>query len=135
MICIIDYGMGNLGSILNMLRHLGHDAVISAELSEIESAEKLILPGVGAFDNGMSRLEETGIKAVLDERVKEGATPVLGICLGMQLLLDGSEEGSLPGLSWVPGRAVRFDFSGSDKPSTVPHMGWNQVKEIGRAHV
>src|ERR1035441_8164789 len=98
MIAILDYGMGNLGSILNMLRRIGSDARICGSIADIESAEKLILPGVGAFDHGMRRLDELGFIPVLNRRVLEQGTPILGICLGMQLFSQRSEEGKLPGL-------------------------------------
>src|SRR5437867_6594605 len=98
MIVIVDYGMGNLGSILNMLKKLGVAAKISRDAAEIERAEKLILPGVGAFDRGMAGLRDFGLLDVLNRRVGDDRRPVLGLCLGMQLMTRGSEEGSLAGL-------------------------------------
>ncbi|MDA7880916.1 imidazole glycerol phosphate synthase subunit HisH [Akkermansiaceae bacterium] len=130
MICIIDYGMGNVGSIRNMLRKQGHESVVSESLEVIGAAEKLILPGVGAFDHGMKRLESTGIREVLDERVLCEGVPILGICLGMQMLLKGSEEGGGAGLSWIPGRSRRFDFSDVVNAPPVPHMGWNHLQVV-----
>lgn len=123
---IVDYGLGNLGSIKNMLHKLGYTSKITSDLGEIAHAHKLILPGVGSFDKGMSNLESKGIRRVLDKRVLEDKVPVLGICLGMQLMTRRSDEGKLAGLSWVDGECLRFDFS--DKPGfKVPHMGWNYV--------
>lgn len=124
MITIVDYGMGNLGSVLNMCKRIDAPARISSDLEEIGSAEKIILPGVGAFDNAMRRLNEFGMDAVIMKRALEDKIPTLGICLGMQLLVDGSEEGQLPGLGLIRGKAQRF----AKKPGLrVPHMGWNVV--------
>ncbi len=135
MITIIDYGVGNLASICNMLRKLHIESRVSSDPSEVARADKLILPGVGAFDEGMRQLEARGLRDALERRVMNDGVPVLGICLGMQLLSRGSEEGSLEGLGWVPADTVRFDFSGLTlpKPLPVPHMGWNQTDLQGRA--
>jgi glutamine amidotransferase len=128
MIVIVDYGMGNLGSILNMLRRLGVSAAVSADPEQVERAEKLILPGVGAFEKGMAKLEQTGLVPILNRRVLEQGTPVLGICLGLQLMTRCSEEGARPGLAWLDAETVRFK---SAEPAPfrlkIPHMGWNHV--------
>ena len=108
MIVIVDYGMGNLGSIRNMLKRIGAPSLISSDPSDIEAAAKLILPGVGAFDAGMSRLETLGLLPILNRKVLEERTPVLGLCLGMQLLTRASEEGALPGLGWLDAEAKRL---------------------------
>jgi imidazole glycerol-phosphate synthase subunit HisH len=128
MIVVVDYGMGNLGSIVNMVRKIGHSATISADPEVIGRAEKLILPGVGSFDRGMRSLEERELVPVLRDRVMGQGTPILGICLGMQLLSQGSEEGTRPGLGWISARTVRFRFPGAERRLPVPHMGWNIVK-------
>jgi glutamine amidotransferase len=125
MIIIVNYGMGNVGSIANMHKKIGVPAAVSSDADAIRSADKLILPGVGAFDEGMRNLADRGLLPVLNERVVEQKTPVLGICLGMQLMTAGSEEGSRPGLGWMPGRTVRFRVNGNGLK--VPHMGWNTV--------
>jgi imidazole glycerol-phosphate synthase subunit HisH len=122
MITIVDYGMGNLGSIENMLNRIKVESIISNETEVIDRAEKLILPGVGAFDHAMSRIGDLGIQEVLDRKVLEEKVPVLGICLGMQLLVERSEEGEMPGLGWIKGEARRFP---ADPSLKVPHMGWN----------
>jgi imidazole glycerol-phosphate synthase subunit HisH len=127
LITIVDYGLGNLGSIKSMLRRLGYAAIITSDPGEISSAEKLILPGVGAFDNGMRNIRERGLEGTLRRKALEEGTPVLGICLGMQLLADSSEEGRERGLGWIPGRAVRFSFAEGAAGLKVPHMGWNTV--------
>lgn len=124
MIGIIDYGLGNLGSISNMLKRIGQEAVISNDLSLLASADRYILPGVGKFDAGMEGLNKLGIISVLKEQVLVEKKPLLGICLGMQLLLDGSEEGDLPGLGFIHGTARRFP---NDSLYKIPHMGWNEV--------
>lgn len=126
MIVIVDYGMGNLGSILNMLRKAGADAVISSSEADIEAADKLILPGVGAFDSGMRNLAERGLIQLLNRKVIEGGTPIMGICLGMQLFTKKSEEGSLPGLGWINAGTKKFRFV-AGSPLKVPHMGWNVI--------
>ncbi len=128
MITIINYGMGNLGSVLNMYRRLGVPARISSDRDEILSAEKLILPGVGAFDAGMQRLHELDLVKPLTDKVKSDRTPVLGLCLGMQLLTGSSEEGVLPGLGWIEGRTVRFRVDPAQANLKIPHMGWNTTE-------
>lgn len=129
MIVIVDYGMGNLGSIANMLRKIGSKNKVSSDIEEILSADKLILPGVGAFDRGMKKLAELNLVDALNEKVIKNKTPVLGICLGMQLLTKGSEEGTLPGLGWIDANTIKFNFSGSDTSKLkIPHMGWNFVR-------
>ena len=129
MIVIVDYGMGNLGSILNMLKKIGAPARISADRAEIAAGDKLVLPGVGAFDTAMRHLAESGLRDVLDELVLRRKVPTIGLCLGMQLLTEGSEEGSLPGLGWIAGSTKKFRFSESDEATLkVPHMGWNTVR-------
>ena len=126
MIVIIDYGMGNVGSILNMLRKIQVPAAISRRSDDIYRADKLILPGVGAFDEGMANLRHFGLTSVLCEVVQQKETPILGICLGMQLMTRGSAEGKTEGLGWLRASTVRFedDITGRLK---VPHMGWNTL--------
>lgn len=128
MITIIDYGMGNLGSIANMFKKIGSRATVSADLAVIEAADKLILPGVGAFDNGMARLGEMGLIELLNVKALEQKTPILGLCLGMQLLASGSQEGSLPGLGWLDAECVRFRFGPEQAGLKIPHMGWNYLQ-------
>lgn len=129
MIVVVDYGMGNLGSILNMLKKIGADAKVSGERADVVSAAKLILPGVGAFDTAVRHLQDTGLKDVLDEQVIGKRVPTLGLCLGMQLLTGGSEEGSLPGLGWIKAttKRFRFDPERADPSLKIPHMGWNTI--------
>ncbi|MDA7510424.1 imidazole glycerol phosphate synthase subunit HisH [Verrucomicrobia bacterium] len=125
MITIVDYGMGNLGSIKNMLDRVDTLSTISSDPDVIARAEKLILPGVGAFEHALARIEERNLREVLNRKGLKEKIPILGICLGMQLLVAGSDEGGLPGLGWIPGWATRFPSNTNLK---VPHMGWNAVE-------
>lgn len=133
MIAIIDYGLGNLGSIKNMLKKIGYESEITSDHQVIQSAEKLILPGVGAFDQGMKNLEERGLIPLLNQKVLVEKTPVLGICLGMQLVTNKSAEGGLPGLGWVDAETIKFDSTKADKKFPIPHMGWEYVSEKGNS--
>ena len=125
-ITIVDYGAGNPRSIANMLRQLGHEAMITGDRGELGRASHLILPGVGKFDFAMARLNETGLAEALDERVRAGV-PLLGICLGAQLLTRGSDEGDLPGFGWIAGETVAFDRSRLSGDLKVPHIGWSDT--------
>jgi glutamine amidotransferase len=129
MITIINYKMGNLESVLNMLKKVGVKGKITSDADEIMEAEKLILPGVGAFDAGMACLGELGLIEVLNKKVLEQKTPVLGICLGMQLFTKKSEEGSMAGLGWIDAVTQKFSFRGGEKKLKVPHMGWNTITQ------
>lgn len=129
MIVIIDYQCaGNPNSIKNMLKRIGADAIISNNTNDIEKAEKLILPGIGAFDSGMKHLKDSGLISLLNREVIEKKTPILGICLGMQLFTGKSEEGSTPGLGWIDAVTSKFSFNElAEKKYAIPHMGWNSV--------
>ncbi len=124
MITIIDYDAGNLKSVQNMLRSIGVDSKIASTAGDLQNAAKLILPGVGHFDFGMKNLTERGMIDVLNEKVLEQKIPILGICLGAQLLTRGSDEGKLPGLGWVAADTCCFDVARLDDSLRVPHMGW-----------
>lgn len=119
--------MGNLGSLFNMLKKIGIPAVISSDISAIGKAEKLILPGVGAFDNGIRNLNKLGLIPILNDKVIKEQTPILGVCLGMQLLTKKSEEGKLDGLGWIEAKTVKFRFDKGQDNLKIPHMGWNTV--------
>lgn len=126
MICIIDYGMGNLGSIQNMFKRIGIYSQISGDPDVIAKASKILLPGVGAFDTAMQRINKADLLGVLNQKALVEKVPVLGICLGMQLLTNSSEEGQLKGLGWIDG--ATHSFKGKiDQSNKVPHMGWNIV--------
>ncbi len=126
MITVLDCGIGNLGSVRNMLRRAGLDCEVTDQPEIAARATKIILPGVGAFDRAMRRLDESGLRSVLDQKALVEKVPVLGICLGMQLLTDGSDEGVLPGLGYIPARAHIFP---AEMGLKVPHMGWNRVSK------
>jgi imidazole glycerol-phosphate synthase subunit HisH len=125
MITIVDYGMGNLGSVFNMFKKIGVASKITSDLEEIKTATKLLLPGVGSFDKAMQRINTSKIKEVLDYKVLTEQTPILGICLGMQLLTNSSEEGIEKGLGYINASAKKFSFE--DNKMKIPHMGWNLV--------
>lgn len=127
MIAVIDCGLGNTGSVLNMIKKVGGRAIATADHDDIRNADKLILPGVGKFDYGMTRLQELGLADLLTDLVNNDKKVLLGICLGMQLLTEKSEEGSLPGLGFFRARTVQFDSSKLGTNQKIPHMGWNTV--------
>jgi glutamine amidotransferase len=127
-ITIIDYKTGNLGSIRNILKHIGEKSVITSDKDEIARAKKLILPGVGAFDTGMSNLMKLDLIDLLNDKVLNEKVPVLGICLGMQLFSEKSEEGILPGLGWIKAKTSRFNIINTSKYK-IPHMGWNFIRQ------
>jgi glutamine amidotransferase len=127
MITIVDYGLGNLASIQNMLSRIGHKSLITPDPERVRRAEKLILPGVGAFDQGMRFLRERGLQEALDEAVLRQGRPVLGICLGVQLLGRFSEEGDAAGLGWIAADTVRIRLGPGHERLRIPHMGWNQA--------
>lgn len=128
MIIIVDYGMGNLGSMLNIFKRIGVPVGIESDPEQIAKAKRIVLPGVGAFGAAMQRIATVpGLREVLDMKALVECVPVLGVCLGMQLLTEGSEEGGLPGLGWVPGTTSRFPNTLGLK---VPHMGWNVATPV-----
>jgi glutamine amidotransferase len=126
MIVIVDYKMGNLGSVSNIIKKNGHTSIISSDIATIASASKIILPGVGSFEKAMNNLNELGLIDVLNEKVVQQKTPTLGICLGMQLMTNYSEEGNVKGLGWVNAKTVKFELPNSPELK-IPHMGWNEV--------
>ncbi len=128
MISVIDYGVCNLGSMLNMLRKVGAEAQLVSTAAELERAGKLVLPGVGAFDHGIGALRERGLADALCKRVLQDKVPLLGVCLGMQMLGRRSEEGGTEGLGLIDAEVRRFRFA-PDSKNKVPHMGWNQLAQ------
>ena len=129
MITIVDYKTGNLGSIQNILKRIGEQSVVTSDKDQIADATKLILPGVGAFDTGMRNLRDLDLLGVLNNKVIVEKIPVLGICLGMQLFSNGSEEGELAGLGWIDALTVKFRFEDTLEYKS-PHMGWNFLKQL-----
>jgi glutamine amidotransferase len=125
-IIILDYKMGNLGSIINMYKYLGYDVIVTNDRDKIKEAGKLILVGVGSFNHAMQNISDLDIISILNEKVLMDKIPILGICLGMQIFGNGSEEGNLPGLGWIDADVVKFN--NNDLKLKIPHMGWNTVK-------
>ena len=127
MIGVIDIGISNIGSVLNMFKYVGHEAKGISKKSELEACSKIVLPGVGSFDKGMAQLLSSGLVDTLNKRVLEDKVPVLGICLGMQLMCLSSEEGSSLGLGWIDAKVRDFRKSATP-PKKTPNMGWNTVQ-------
>lgn len=127
MIGIVDYGLGNVRAFENIYRRLGIAAIPARAADDLARCERLVLPGVGAFDWAMERLRASGMLESLNQRVLQDRVPVLGVCVGMQMMGDGSEEGHAKGLGWIPGQVRRFQDAWFDQTTHLPHMGWNDV--------
>ena len=127
MLTIIDYGVGNLTSIHNMLKKAGVPSRISGNHNEVADASKILLPGMGAFDNCMERFNGSGLRDIIEKKVFEEKTPVLGICVGLQMFMSGSEEGVMPGLGWIKGATVRFRPGEMPDSLKIPNMGWLEI--------
>ena len=127
MITIVDNGLANVGSVHNIIKYLGYNAVVTNDVHIINDATKIILPGVGSFDKGIKALNDLGLKDILNKKVLIDKIPVLGICLGLQLMTRGSEEGELKGLGWFEADTIKFNQE-SDKTIRIPHMGWNNIQ-------
>jgi glutamine amidotransferase len=130
MIAIIDYGLGNIRAFMNVYKQLNIPVIIAKHPDHLKGAEKIILPGVGAFDYAMQRFNDSGMRKTVDELVLNKNVPIMGICVGMQMLAKSSEEGKLPGLGWIDAEVKRFDSSTFNHQTCIPHMGWNDVKPV-----
>lgn len=130
MITIVDYGVGNVQALANIYKRLEIPCVLAKNSAELAGASHVILPGVGAFDWAMARLEASGMRDALDNLVTAQGKPVLGICVGMQMMAQGSEEGQLAGLGWFDAHVRRFDGTKFTSPTHLPHMGWNDVEPV-----
>ncbi|MHB0925491.1 MAG: imidazole glycerol phosphate synthase subunit HisH [Gallionellaceae bacterium] len=128
MIHVVDYGLGNVQAFLTMFKRLGFDAIRAQTAADLTGASKIILPGVGAFDHAIELLDQSGMRSSLEALVLQGKVPVLGICVGMQILASSSDEGRLPGLGWVPGKVRSFRTNEQSASLPLPHMGWNDVQ-------
>lgn len=128
MIRIVDYGVGNIQAFLTLFKQQGIAAAKASTPEELQGATRLILPGVGHFDHAMQRLNDSGLRPELERLVLQEAVPVIGICVGMQMLADTSEEGRLPGLGWVPGSVKSFSSNPLMTKLPMPHMGWNTLQ-------
>lgn len=130
MITIIDYGVGNIFAFQNVYKRLNIPTKIAKTVDDLKDVEKLILPGVGSFDYAMSQLNNSGMRERLDELVLVEKVPVIGICVGMQMMGNNSDEGQLEGLKWIDASIKKFDESKIKQRTKLPHMGWNDVKPI-----
>ena len=135
MIAVVNYGLGNVGSIANILKRIGAEAAITSDPSQIRQAEKLVLPGVGSFDAGMEKLQASGLRPILEDQVLVKKTPLLAICLGMQMLTSSSEEGAMKGLGWLDARTVKFALTPDQPQLRIPHMGWNTVTAAKKSNL
>ena len=131
MIKIIDYGLGNIQAFLNVFKRVGIPAERVTDPAQLEGASHVILPGVGAFDRAMSLFDQSGFRTPMERMIVTTDLRVIGICVGMQMLADGSDEGQRPGLGWVPGQVRRIDNLEAAKGLPMPHMGWNDVEVRG----
>lgn len=130
MITIVNYGLGNINAFVNVYKRLNIPVAVATQRADLEGASKIILPGVGAFDHAMTLLQKSGMRETLDELVLQQKVPVVGICVGMQILANSSEEGVLPGLGWIDGVVKKFDASLIKHKTQLPHMGWNTINPI-----
>jgi imidazole glycerol-phosphate synthase subunit HisH len=128
MISIVNYGLGNVQAFLNVFYRLDIEAKLASTADELHDADRIILPGVGAFDRAIRLLDESGMRQTLEHKVTAEKVPVIGICVGMQMLASCSDEGELPGLGWIPGRVRSFAANSKSQKLPVPHMGWNDVR-------
>ncbi|WP_278381273.1 imidazole glycerol phosphate synthase subunit HisH [Chryseobacterium arthrosphaerae] len=130
MITLIDYGVGNINAFVNVYKRVDVPVKIAKTKEDLEGAQKLILPGVGHFDHAMTQLNNSGMRDKLDDLVLNHKVPVIGICVGMQMMANNSDEGNMEGLKWIDATVKKFDESKINQVTRLPHMGWNDVKPI-----
>ena len=128
MITILDYGLGNVSAFLNVYRRLNIEVSTAKTSDELKGASKIVLPGVGAFDHAMELLDQSGMREALDDLVLRDRVPILGVCVGMQILARSSDEGTLAGLGWIDANVRSFRLCAATRDSALPHMGWNDVR-------
>jgi glutamine amidotransferase len=129
-ITIVDYGLGNVGAFANTYKRMGLPVCTARTADQLACAERIILPGVGAFDHAMDLLDASGMRETLEDLVVDRKMPVVGVCVGMQMLAEGSDEGTRAGLGWIPGRVRHFSHALANADRPMPHMGWNDVKPV-----
>ena len=127
MIAVINYGLGNVRAFVNVYERLHLSVVVAQTPNDLKAASKLILPGVGAFDHAMGKLNNSGMRDAIEKLVLDRQLPILGVCVGMQMLARSSDEGKLPGLGWIDGKVRKFDTRGLNGKVQLPHMGWNTI--------
>lgn len=130
MITLIDYGVGNINAFVNVYKRVDVPVKIAKTAADLEAAEKLILPGVGHFDHAMTQLNNSGMREKLDDLVLNKKIPVIGICVGMQMMANNSDEGEIEGLKWIDATVKKFDETKIQQVTRLPHMGWNDVKPV-----
>lgn len=135
MTLVVDYGIGNIQAFLNLFKRVGIDARRADTPDALNEASRLVLPGVGHFDHAMQRLNDSGMRPRLEDLVLGSKVPVIGVCVGMQMLARGSDEGMLPGLGWIPGRVRAFANNPQSANLPMPHMGWNELQPHGHAQL
>lgn len=135
MIGIVDYGVGNVLAFANMYKRMNIPSRRVAKSEDLAEVDRIILPGVGSFDFAVAKLNESGLREGLNQFVLNFSKPVLGICVGMQMLADSSDEGQLPGLGWIPGVVKKFSFEKAAAPIRLPHMGWNNISVSRDTHL
>lgn len=133
MITIIDYGLGNIGAFVNVYERLNIKTNVARNVVDIKDSTKLILPGVGSFDFAMSQFNNSGMRECVEKKVLDEKVPIVGICVGMQMLAKSSDEGKLPGLGWIDGDVKLFDISKIPYATRLPHMGWNSITPVGNS--
>jgi imidazole glycerol-phosphate synthase subunit HisH len=133
-VTLVHYGLGNIQAFAHIYQRLNISVNVAETAAQISAARRLILPGVGAFDWAMARLDKSGLRSALDEAVLEREIPVLGVCVGMQMMAECSDEGSLPGLGWIEATVERF-FKGANAHKPLPHMGWKLLASITYIHI
>jgi len=133
LIKIIDYGLGNVQAFLNVYKRIGIPAARASSAVELDGATHVILPGVGSFDHAMTLFNASGFRETLESRISRNDIQLLGVCVGMQMLADESEEGTMPGLGWISGTVRKFDSSNLKTSLRLPHMGWNDVASDGKS--
>lgn len=130
MIVIIDYGLGNVLAFANTYRRLNIPVKVATTAADLNDVQKIILPGVGAFDLAMDLFQQSGMRETVEELVLDKGVPIIGVCVGMQMMAGSSDEGSSPGLGWIPGSVKRFDLRAKPVDLLLPHMGWNDVTPL-----
>lgn len=130
MITIIDYGVGNVLAFVNVYNRLNVPVTVAKSADNLRNASRLILPGVGSFDHAMQQFDQSGMRQLVEQLVMHDKLPIIGICVGMQMLAKSSDEGNLPGLGWIDGTVKKFDLSVMPPDTNLPHMGWNDVAPV-----